>query len=467
MRCVPSPSRVVSMVAVALFLSACNGNSGLSPTPSLSASNQASSWRNPNQQLHRRTSSSKIQHVVIIVQENRSFNNLFMGYPGAKTSTYGYTSTGQKITLQPVGLETTWDIDHSSNSFFEACNGTGSYPGTDCQMNGFNNEWVGCGGRGEPGCPNSNPQYSYVPKSETKPYFQMAKQFVLADEMFASNFDASSFISHQYIISGQAEGAVNYPWSWWGCPGGGSDEIGEVGPQRQIPSGYETVCWDPNTLGDELDAAGLSWGFYTSTYYGDGGIWSAYQAVNHIYNGPDWSKDIITPQNKFLSDVTGGKLRTVSWVTPTCANSDHAGCGNNTGPSWVSSIVNTIGESQYWNNTAVFIFWDDYGGWYDSEAPALADYDGLGLRIPMLIVSAYAKKHHVSHVHYEHGSILRFIEDNFGLGQLSASDQRATSPAADAFDFNKPPRKFKTIKAPYGKEYFIHQAVDQRIPDWE
>ena len=186
MRCVPSPSRALVIVAVALSLSACNGNSGLSPTPNLSATNQASSWHNPNQQLHRRTSSSKIQHVVIIVQENRSFNNLFMGYPGAKTSTYGYTSDNQKITLQPVGLETTWDIDHSSNSFFEACNGTGSYPGTDCQMNGFNKEWVGCGGRGEPGCPNSHPQYSYVPRSETKPYFQMAKQFVLADERCTS-----------------------------------------------------------------------------------------------------------------------------------------------------------------------------------------------------------------------------------------------------------------------------------------
>ena len=85
----------------------------------------------------------------------------------------------------------------------------------------------------------------------------------------------------------------------------------------------------------------------------------------------------------------------------------------------------------------------------------------------MLIISAYAKRHHVSHVHYEHGSILRFIEDNFGLGQLSASDQRATSPAADCFNFNKPPRKFKKIKAPYGKEYFMQQSVDQRIPDWE
>jgi phospholipase C len=467
MRCVPSPSRVLGIAAVVLALCACNGNSGLSPTPSLPAANRGSSWQLPAKYRHHRTTSTPIKHVVIIVQENRSFNNLFMGFPGAKTATYGYTSDGQKIALQPVGLETTWDIDHSSNSFFAACNGTGSYPGTDCQMNGFNNEWVGCGGRGEPQCPNPNPQYSYVPKSETKPYFQMAKQFVLADEMYESNFDASSFISHQYIIAGQAESAVNYPSSWWGCPGGSGDKISEVGPERQVPYGSEVVCWDPTTLGDELDAAGLSWGFYTSTYNGDGGIWSAYQAVNHIYNGPDWNNDIITPQSKFLTDVANGKLRTVSWVTPTCANSDHAGCGANTGPSWVTSLVNAVGQSQYWDSTAIFVLWDDYGGWYDSEAPALVDYDGLGLRIPMIIVSAYAKKHHVSHVHYEHGSILRFIEDNFGLAQLSASDQRATSPAADAFNFKKGPRKFKKIKAPYGKEYFMHQPADQRIPDWE
>ncbi|MEO6836467.1 MAG: alkaline phosphatase family protein, partial [Candidatus Tumulicola sp.] len=171
-------------------------------------------------------------------------------------------------------------------------------------MNGFNREWVGCGSN----CPNKNPQYSYVPHSETKPYFAMAKQYVLADHMFASNFDASSFISHQYIISGQAESAVNYPSSAWGCPGGKSDTITTVGQQRQIPSGYEVVCWDPKTLGDELDAAHLPWAFYTATVSGDLGIWSAYQAVKHIYNGPDWGNDIITPQTQFFSDVANGKL---------------------------------------------------------------------------------------------------------------------------------------------------------------
>ena len=81
-------------------------------------------------------------------------------------------------------------------------------------------------------------------------------------------------------------------------------------------------------------------------------------------------------------------IEPLSWVTPTCANSDHAGCGAKTGPAWVASLVNAIGESQYWNNTAIFIFWDDYGGWYDPAAPKKLDYDGLGMRIPMLIVSA-------------------------------------------------------------------------------
>ncbi|MBV8530846.1 MAG: hypothetical protein JO104_05975, partial [Candidatus Eremiobacteraeota bacterium] len=180
---------------------------------------------------------------------------------------------------------------------------------------------------------------------------------------------------------------------------------------------------------------------------------------------PDWNNDIITPQTQFFNDVSNGKLRSVSWITPTCANSDHAGCGSNTGPQWVASLVNAIGQSQYWDSTVIFIMWDDYGGWYDPEPPALKDYDGLGLRIPMLIVSPYAKQRFVSHVHYEHGSILRFIENLYGLPRLAATDRRAASPAKDCFDFSKPPRAFKVIPTVLGKEYFMHQPLDLRPPD--
>ena len=409
-------------------------------------------------------SSGKIQHIVIVVQENRSFNDLFYGFRGAKTDRYGYDTYGQRIKLLPIGLETRWDIDHSSGAFFAACNGTGSIPGTDCQMNGFNKEYVGCGGRSGP-CPIKHPQYAYVPHSETKPYFDMASQYVLADQMYASNFDASSFISHQYIISGQAESAVNYPGGAWGCPGGSGDKISMVTQQRQI-QGSEVVCWDPTTLGDELDNAGISWAFYGQFYSGSPFLWVAYQAINHIYNGPDWKNDVFGPPSQFLTDVSNGKLRTVTWITPTWTNSDHAGSGSKTGPSWVTSVVNAIGQSQYWNSTAIFVFWDDYGGWYDSQPPAYVDYDGLGLRLPMIIISPYAKKGVVSHTHYEHGSILKFVEDQFGLGRLAASDTRANSPA-DAFDFNKPPRKFKVIPAPFDKSYFLHQPSDPHPLDNE
>jgi phospholipase C len=130
----------------------------------------------------------------------------------------------------------------------------------------------------------------------------------------------------------------------------------------------------------------------------------------------------------------------------------------------VASLVNAIGESRYWDNTAIFIFWDDYGGWYDPEPPAMLDYDGLGMRIPMLIVSAYAKKDYVSHTQYEHGSILKFVEETFGLPALAASDKRATAPN-DAFDFNKPPRAFETVPSQYGIDYFMRQPPDHRDPD--
>ena len=452
-----------SAAAVALSLCACNANGGPTSSPGIPVSFSAPMSVLP-QPLHTRATGGKIQHVVIIVQENRSFNNLFYGYPGADTAKFGFDSNGNKIELQPVGLETSWDIDHSSNSFFAACNGTGSIPGTNCRMNGFNNEYVGCGRYG-PKCPNANPPYSYVPQTETQPYFNMAAQYVLADKMFASNFDASSFISHQYIISAQALHAVNFPSSSWGCPGGQNDKISEVGPQRQIPDGSETVCWDPTTLGDELDKAGVSWAFYAASTNDVGNIWSAYQAINHIYNGPDWKNDVITPPSQFISDVSGGNMRAVSWITPTWANSDHAGSGSKTGPSWVTSVVNAIGESKYWNSTAIFIFWDDYGGWYDSVAPKYVDYDGLGLRIPMLIISPYAKQGYVSHVHYEHGSILKFIEDQFHLARLSASDKRAISPAKDAFDFTQSPRKFVQFQAPYDKQFFLRQTPDYHSPD--
>ena len=377
----------------------------------------------------RGASSGKIKHVVIIVQENRSFNNLFYGFPGAKTAKYGYDSSGKKIKLQPVGLETTWDIDHSSYAFFAACNGTGSIPGTNCRMNGFNKECVGL--RQAAARSDQHPQYAYVPHSETKPYFDMGKQYVLGrpDVRVELRREQLHLASVHHRRPGRIGGQLSRQRRG-AAPAARATRSRWSGRSGRSPTATRSCAGIRRRSATSSTTPSVSWAYYAVAYSsGSRGIWSAYQAIKHIYNGPDWKKDVITPPTHFLNDVSNGKLRAVSWVTPTCANSDHAGCGSNTGPSWVASLVNAIGESKYWDSTAIFIFWDDYGGWYDPEPPAYVDYDGLGLRLPMLVVSAYAKKGHVSHVHYEHGSILKFVEDKFGLGRLAASDTRANSPA--------------------------------------
>ena len=398
----------------------------------------------------------KIQHVVIIVQENRSFDNLFQGFRGADTVPTGQTSHGKTIALLPVSLQTKYDIDHSALAFFEACNGTGKLPGTQCRNDGFNKEQtIG-------GPPHG--QYVYVPHRESKPYFDMAKEFVLADRMFTSQID-ESLVAHQYLIAAQAKSSVNLPFPdpAWGC-GGKQDRIQTLTQSRTLGPD-QRLCFNYRTLGDEADEAGLTWRFYTSTIDGDGGVWSGYQAVRHIRFGPDWNKDIITPQNQFLSDVASGTLANITWITPLCANSDHPNCGGDGGPDWVASLVNAVGESRFWDSSAVFILWDDWGGFYDHVPPPFEDYDGLGFRVPLIVISPYAKQGYVSHVQYETASVLRFAEDQFGLGQLAAADGRATLPEADAFDFNQQPRPFKKIATVHTPAFFLSQPQDHTPPD--
>jgi phospholipase C len=411
------------------------------------------------------TGAGKIKHIVYIVQENRSFDNLFQGYPGADTVSKGQISTGKWVKLQPVSLAAYYVIDHSDSAMFAACNGTGRLPGTDCRMNGFNNEMAY-------GYPTSIKygEYVYVPHNESKPYFDMAHEGVLADRMFQSQLD-ESFVAHQYIIAAQAQSSVNLPYGPWGCEGGPSDTVFTITQQRtQGP--MQQACFDYKTLGDELDQAGLSWRFYASQYgsksSGTGGTWSSYQAVRHIYYGPDWKKDVISPNWKFITDVRAGKLASFTWVTPVCDDSDHVNCPDGYGPSWVSALVNAVGKSAFWNSTAIFIQWDDWGGLYDHVPPPYKGYDSLGFRVPLIILSPYAKRNYVSHVQYETASVLRFAEDLFGLGQLSDADTRATSPAADCFDFSQRPQPFVEIHAPLPPRFFMHQFPDDYFaPDYE
>ncbi|HZV77540.1 MAG TPA: alkaline phosphatase family protein [Candidatus Babeliales bacterium] len=410
------------------------------------------------------TGAGKITHVVYIVQENRSFDNLFQGYPGADTVPRGRNSEGKLVKLRPVSLADQYDIDHSAAAMFAACDGTGKLPGTNCRMDGFDKEFsLG----GPPGV--KYPQYVFVPHSESQPYFDMAHEWVLGDRMFQSHLD-ESFVSHQYIIAAQAEASVDLPYGLWGCSGGPSDAVPTITTSRTYGA-TQQPCFDYQTLGDELDAAHLSWRFYTSQYgsaaSGDGSYWSSYQAVRHIYYGPDWKKDVIAPNWRFITDVRHGQLANFTWITPVCDDSDHVNCGGGFGPSWVAALVNAVGKSKFWSSTAIFVQWDDWGGLYDHVPPPYEDFDGLGFRVPLLVISPYAKHGYVSHVQYETASMLRFAEDLYGLGQMAAADRRANSPAVDCFDFSQKPRPFVKIKAPLPPKFFMHQYGEYQAPDYE
>ena len=379
-----------------------------------------------------------IKHVVFIIQENRSFNNLFLGYPGATTQRYGFDQGHRKIALRRQSLSTGWDLSHSAATFFAQCDGRGRLPGTDCKMDGWNEGLE----RDDP----ANAPYAYVPENEVGPYWEMAREYVLADRNFSSNLDGS-FIAHQYSVAAFAAHGVDWPsGATWGCEGGRGDTLPTILANRtfgrRIPA-----CFDYPTIAAEADEAGLTWRFYASGIYDDGGTWSSYQAVRDIFYGPDWSTNVISPATKFMKDVANGSLANVTWITPTWENSDHPGLFGSGGPRWVASLVNAIGASKFWDSTAIFITWDDWGGWFDPVPPVHEDYDGLGFRVPLLIVSPYAKRGYVTHVQYETSSVLRFIEDNFGLSRLARSDARANDPAGDAFDYSQRARPFKKIRA--------------------
>jgi phospholipase C len=195
-----------------------------------------------------------------------------------------------------------------------------------------------------------------------------------------------------------------------------------------------------------LDQAGVSWKYYAPSLTQDqaGRVWSVFRAIKHVYNGHDWPEHVVSPETRILQDVTAGSLPSMAWVVPTDQNSDSL--GGTGGPAWVTSIVNAIGKSKYWNDTAIFVIWDGYGGWYDNVAPPQIDGWGLGFRVPCIVISSYARVHYVSHTQYEYGSILKFIEEAFRLASLGHTDARATS-ISDAFAFSKPPHRFKPTRS--------------------
>jgi phospholipase C len=429
------------------------------------------------------TSLAKIQHVVVIFQENRTPDNLFQDpvliARGADIASSGVNSSGQTIPLTATSLGIDYDLSHD-HSAFVAMYDAG-------KMDGADRIPVFCFGRTN--CAPPNPQFMFVQPSDVGPYFQMAEQFSFGDRMFQTN-EGPSFPAHQFIISGTSAPtttsnlfASENTAVGTGCAAPSGSSVPLIDP-RGNESSSTYPCFEHPTLTDELDAKGISWRYYTpvTNSTSPAAIWTAPNAIKHMCKaqmlngqlqctGRDWS-NVITPQTQILTDIANNQLPAVSWVIPGGQSSDHAGATNVTdGPSWVASIVNAIGNSSYWSNTAIVITWDDWGGWFDHVPPTVVN-DGVswgsgyvyGFRVPLIVVSPFAKAGYISHVKHDFGSILNLIEGTFGLSSLGYADAHADD-LSDCFNFAQTPLQFKTIAAPLSAEHFLNDRTPPSDPD--
>jgi phospholipase C len=378
-------------------------------------------------------SSTPIQHIVIIMQENRSFDNMFNGFPGADTVQTGMYK-GVAVPLQQIPLGSGPELDHTHVGWWRQWD----HGAMDNFING-----------------TSMAAYSYVNPSDVAPYWTMARNFTLGDRMFQSN-TGPSFVAHQYLIAGQSGGASENPNNptIWGCGSPTGTTVPLVGPNgTDLPGVFP--CFDYQTMADLLDANGTTWRYYAPGSNDTFFVISAYQAIRHIFFGPDWPKNIVSPETRVLSDIASGRLSQVTWIVPTYNNSDHPGAPP-LGPEWVASIVNTIGASKFWDSTAIFITWDDWGGFYDHVPPPQIDNMGLGFRVPVIVVSPYAKRGYISHVTHESGSFLHFTEFIFALPSLGSRDS-TSDDFSDCFDLTQSPAKYVPLQTTHRPAFYLAQ----------
>jgi len=437
-------------------------------------------------------------HIVVIVQENRTPDNIFGSNPtfepGVDIATSGLSLTGQSIPFTPVPLDSCYDLGHTHEYF------TAMYH--DGKMDGAEKVQVAYTKPCEPG---PSPQFRYIDNSTgtVQPYFDLAEQYGFDNRMFQTN-QGPSFPAHQFLFGGTSaptetsrlfasENMVSNGGA--GCtapPGQRVTVVDSLGHEFDYPPVYP--CFDRPTMADLLDGAGLSWRYYLNTEGADS-IWAAPGAIKLLCDaqkqgngklactGSDYINNVPSTQGQVLTDIANCSLPKVSWVIPSATDSDHAGFTGTTGPAWVASIVNAIGTQptcpggdSYWNSTAIFITWDDWGGWYDHVPPFKVGGQTTkhwgegytyGFRVPLLVVSAYTQAGFVSNApSHDFGSILSFIESNFGLAHIGPgyyADSFGSS--LSAFFGLATPRRFQVVPASKNAAYFLSRPPSSEPPD--
>jgi phospholipase C len=472
-----------------------------------------------------------IKHVILVDQENRTVDNLFGSnspsnqyyLPGLVFSTTGQAYTQKNgitttFTVQavPIPLASTlgsagsieaddYDPSHSHTSWGEACDAPViTDPSNLCVMDGFNHVGVSCDPKTQ-GCPGPEyPNYAYVQYSDVEPYFQIAAQYGYANYMFQTN-QGPSFPSHQFIFGGTSQPGNGPDPTWYvaenenvtgaGCLAPSNATVPLLNPATQDENVTMYPCFQHDTMADVFAAADppITWTYYTG---GDDSIWTGPTAIQSICTpvngkctGQYWTKGesngyVDGTPSHLLSDIAKCKLQQVNWVIPTGLESDHAGQTDGSGPSWVASIVNAVGNNPacsdgevYWNDTVILITWDDWGGWFETVTPPpvslLAPYPAssyvYGFRVPLLVVSAYTPPGTVSNVMgLDFGAMLLFTEEIFNLGTIPPgdyADSYANDDLSEFFQFNNPPQSFQAINAPFKADVFLDPNRPKLPPD--
>ncbi len=368
---------------------------------------------------------SVIQHIVFIIKENRSFDEYFGLFPGADGATTGVTSTGQVMNLERTPDEVV-DMGHDWTSALVATDG-GKMDQFDLILDGnLNGEYL---------------SYSEMTEADIPNYYAYARKFVLSDRTFSS-LHGPSLPNHLYTIAAQSGGVISVPAATgtqnlpnWGCDSQAGAHVTVLDDDGDISEAFP--CFDFQTLADSLKNAGISWKSYAPPEGQPGYQYSTFDAINHIRNTSIWSENIF-PDTQFAIDAASGNLPAVSWLV-TGPSSEHPPNSTCRGENWTVQQLNALMQGPDWNTTAVFLTWDDFGGFYDHvPPPAPLDEFGLGPRVPMLIISPYAQPGYISHTQYEFSSVLKFIEDRFNLTPLTERDANAND-TADSFNFSQPP----------------------------
>lgn len=341
-----------------------------------------------------------VKHIVIILKENHTFDNYFGLFPGADGTTVG-AYENKLIPLARASVIPSGDFPHLRADALLAWD------------NGMMDEFS---------YPSGYAQYS---ERQIPTYWAYARNYVLADNFFTSVM-GPSFPNHLFTIFGTSFGSVDNPRhsngssrpsKKWGC-----DSAPDV-LVLMADGSHSRPCWDGPTLIDEMDAAGISWKYFGATRPKDGYYWTEVASIRHLRYGPDWSN--VVPWQEFVNEAESGSLPAVSWVTTDQFNSEHPPSDVRVGEAATAAMVAAIQNGPDATSTVIFVSWDDYGGWYDHVPPPQVDATGYGMRVPLIIVSPFAKHGYVFHGESDFASFPKFIEEVFGLAPMGPRDANA------------------------------------------